>query len=372
MTVRVSLDERLLSNAPEGAPLPEARTELPPAVGRADVVAFAVVVLVVICVVAALYAAKAFFLPVIMAFVVGTMLSPVASFLERCRIPRAVAAVLIVAAVAACVAFLVGLISSPLMEWSKHLPELASRLKDKLHAFDRPLTFWRELQNMLGAADTLSTFQLPSFDWVKPTVEFLSPTFVEFVLFFATLVLFIASWRDLRRALIMTFPDHEARLRTLRILNEIEVRLGHYLLTVTMINAGVGLATGLVCLITQMPNPAGLGALAATLNFIPIIGPVAAFAILTVVGIVALPSLSAGLIAPLAFAGITFMEGHFITPTIIGRRMELNALAVFLGIAFWTWLWGPMGAFLSSPLLIVGLILKDHLSTEDSPQLPPV
>ena len=119
-----------------------------------------------------------------------------------------------------------------------------------------------------------------------------------------------------------------------------------------------------------MPRPAGLGALAATLNFIPIIGPIATFVVLTVVGIVALPSLGAALIAPLAFCGLAFLEGHFITPTIIGRRLELNALAVFLGIAFWTWMWGPMGAFLSSPLLIVMLILKEHLEPVDSSQFP--
>ena len=168
----------------------------------------------------------------------------------------------------------------------------------------------------------------------------------------------------------MTFTDREARLRTLRMLNEIEVHLGNYLLTVTLINAGVGMVTGIVCAIAHMPNQAGLGALAATLNFIPIIGPVAMFAILTAVGIIALPSLSAGLIAPLAFVAIAFMEGHFITPTIIGRRLALNALAVFLALAFWTWLWGPMGAFLSSPLLIVALILKEHLMPVNSPQLP--
>ena len=78
----------------------------------------------------------------------------------------------------------------------------------------------------------------------NPTVGFLSPTFTEFLLFIATLILFIASWRDLRRALVMTFGDHAARLRTLRILNEIEGHLGGYLLTVTMINLGVGVATG--------------------------------------------------------------------------------------------------------------------------------
>jgi predicted PurR-regulated permease PerM len=92
--------------------------------------------------------------------------------------------------------------------------------------------------------------------------------------------------------------------------------------------------------------------------------------VLTGVGIVAFPTIGAGLIAPLAFAALTFLEGHFITPTIVGRRLELNALAVFMALAFWTWLWGPMGAFLSSPLLIVALILKEHLTPVDSPQLP--
>jgi predicted PurR-regulated permease PerM len=94
------------------------------------------------------------------------------------------------------------------------------------------------------------------------------------------------------------------------------------------------------------------------------------FVILTAVGVIASSTLSAGLIAPLAFVGLTFLEGHFVTPTIIGRRLELNALAVFIALAFWTWLWGPMGGFLASPLLIVALILKEHLMPVDAPQLP--
>jgi predicted PurR-regulated permease PerM len=364
---------RVLPNEPVGTPLPDSKAELPPVIRRAEVVAFALVALLVISVAAVLYAAKAFFLPVVMAFVVGTMLSPAAGFLERYRIPRSVAAVLIVTALAASVSFIVGLISSPLMEWTTRLPELGARLKDKLHIFDRPLALWQELQNMVGGSDAFpgAPFQMPKFDWVQPTIEFLSPTFTEFLLFFATLVLFIASWRDLRRALIMTFADHASRLRMLRILNEIEGHLGGYLLTVTMINLGVGTATGIICAVTGMPNPAGLGALAATLNFFPIIGPVAMFVILIVVGVIAFSTLGGALIAPLAFVGLTFLEGHFITPTIIGRRLELNALAVFMALAFWTWLWGPMGGFLSSPLLIVALILKEHLMSADSPQLPP-
>jgi predicted PurR-regulated permease PerM len=371
--LRVLPNERALVDEAVGAPLPDSKSELPPVIHRAELVAFALVALLAICVFVVLYAAKAFFLPVVTAFVVGTMLSPAAGFLERHRIPRALSAVLIVGAVAAGVAFMVGLISSPLMQWSTRLPEVGSLLREKLHIFDRPLALWRELQIMFGGSDAFSAapFQIPKFDWVQPTIEFLSPTFTEFLLFFATLVLFIASWRDLRRALIMTFTGHAARLQALRILNEIEERLGGYLLTVTLINLGVGTATGLICAISGMPNPAGLGALAATLNFFPIIGPVAMFVILTAVGVITFSTLGAGLVAPLAFVGLTFLEGHFVTPTIIGRRLELNALAVFMALAFWTWLWGPMGGFLASPLLIVGLILKEYLMPEDSPQLPP-
>lgn len=362
--------DRQLRSASEGTPVPDSKADTPPVIRRAEVVAFALVALLIICVVAVLYVAKAFFLPITMAFIIGTMLSPAANLLERYRVPRAVAAVLIVIAVGAAVTFMVGLIASPVMEWSNNLPELGARLKEKAHLFDRPLALWQELQSMLGGSDTLATFQLPKFEWVQPTVEFLSPTFTEFLLFVPTLILFIASWRELRRAMIMNFGDRPVRLRTMRILNEIEEQLGNYLLMVTMINVGVGIITGFICMVMGMPNPAGLGAMAATLNYIPIIGPIATFAILVVVGLVTFPTLGGGLLAPAAFAAMAFLEGHFITPTIVGRRLSLNALAVFMALAFWTWLWGPMGAFLSSPLLIVALIVREHLMPVDSPQLP--
>ena len=109
-----------------------------------EVVAIALVGLLIICIIAGLYLAKAFFLPVTMAFIVGTMLSPAAGFLERYGIPRAVAAVLIVAAAGAGVAFMVGLIASPAVEWSNKLPELGALLKEKLHVFDRPLALWQQ------------------------------------------------------------------------------------------------------------------------------------------------------------------------------------------------------------------------------------
>ncbi len=339
-----------------------------------DLAYFSLIGIAVIAAIAVLYVGRVFFLPIVTGFVIGTMLSPAAHFLAKSKypIPRSVSAVLIVAGVCAALAFVIGLISAPVMDWSQRLPELSAALREKAHVFDKPLALWHQLQGMFGGetSSIAPSLQLPKIEWMQPTLEFISPTLAEILLFFATLVLFIASWPDMRRALVLMYPDREGRLRTLRIVNAIEQKLGAYLLTVTGINMGVGIATGLICVLTGMPNPAGLGALAATLNYIPIIGPIAMFAVISLVALVTYSSLSAALIPCLLFAGMTFIEGHFVTPAIIGRRLALNALAIFLAIAFWTWLWGPMGAFLSSPILIVGLILKEHLMSAENGQLP--
>ncbi len=352
---------------PAGMPLHDSADEHPPIIQRAEVVAFALVGLLTITIVAVLYVARTLFMPIVTAFVIGTMLSAGMGFLERYRIPRAASAALMFITSCATVALIIALISAPLLQWTSQLPQLGTQIKEKLHAFDRPLALWHQMQAMFGAEPSAGALPLPKVEWVQPTLEFLSPTLTEILLFFVTLILFVASWPELRRSLIMTFAGRESRLRALRILNAIEQHLGAYLLTVTMINMGVGIATGLVCAVTDMPNPAGLGALAATLNYIPIIGPVVMFVVLLVIGVIHSSTLAAGLIAPLLFVGVTFLEGHFITPTIIGRRLALNALAVFIAFAFWTWLWGPMGAFLASPLLIVALILKEHLTSTQSP-----
>ena len=99
--MRVLPSERLISGNDEGTPLPESHAELPPVIRRTEFVAFALAGLLLIAIVAVLYVAKAFFLPVVMAVVAGTMLSPAATFLERRHVPRALGAVLIVIAVTA-------------------------------------------------------------------------------------------------------------------------------------------------------------------------------------------------------------------------------------------------------------------------------
>ena len=122
--------------------------------------------------------------------------------------------------------------------------------------------------------------------------------------------------------------------------------------------------------VAGLPDPVAWAVLGFILNFIPYIGALIMEAGLFMVGLVTFPTLTHALLAPLLFLAFATLEGHFITPSIIGHRLTLNPLTVFLSLVFWTWLWGPVGAFLAVPLLIMALVVVDHLFPEDEPELP--
>jgi predicted PurR-regulated permease PerM len=139
---------------------------------------------------------------------------------------------------------------------------------------------------------------------------------------------------------------------------------------VTMINAALGVIVALGAWLLGLPNPAIFGLLAALLNYVPYVGPAVMVVVLFGVGLVTFPFLGQALLAPAGLLALTTMEGHFITPTIVGRRLTLNPLLVLLALAFWTWIWGPFGAFLATPLCIIGLVVFNHLFPTDDAKLP--
>ena len=313
-----------------------------------------------------LYLARDILLPIVAAFVVGVMLSPAARRLEALHVPRALGALLIVSVVALIFASVVTLILPRVSELTEGLPGLTASLKEKLHVFDRLASFWQRLTQTLGNYPSESgALPAPSLSWLPTTISVVLPSITEFFFFLVVLLLFITKWPDLRRALVMTFATRDSRLTVLKILNEIEAGLASYLRIVSLINLAVGALAAGICRLTGMPHAIGFGALAAALNFIPIIGPAATFLVFLLVGVVTAPALVQGLLPAAAFTLLIVAEGQFVTPMIIGRHLELNALAVLLSLAFWTWLWGPMGAFLSSPILIVAVIMKQRLYVDE-------
>ena len=132
----------------------------------------------------------------------------------------------------------------------------------------------------------------------------------------------------------------------------------------------VGIVATLVTWALGFPTPLLWGALAFVLNYIPYVGPGIVHVTLFIIGLLTFDTLWPALIAPLFFMAFTFVEGHFIVPNVVGRQLLLHPLAVFLSLAFWAWLWGPIGAFLATPILIVAMVSLDHLYPRGSKMLP--
>jgi predicted PurR-regulated permease PerM len=206
--------------------------------------------------------------------------------------------------------------------------------------------------------------------FVQPALLVVTPAIGQTFIFFGTLFFMLLGRARLRRVLIAFFDEREARLRTLKILNDIEHNMTGYLSVVAVINIAIGICGGFAAWVAGLPDPIAWAVLGFILNFIPYIGALIMEAALFMVGLVTFPTLTHALLAPLIFLALATLEGHFITPSIMGRRLTLNPLTVFLSLVFWTWLWGPVGAFLAVPLLIMALVVVDHLFPEDELELP--
>ncbi len=312
--------------------------------------------------------ARVMLLPVASAAVVGTMLGPLARLAARARMPAWLFATLMVLLLIGLLQAITVMVSAPLIDWIGRAPEFIGVIKAKLQAFEQGFAALRALQAALAKGGGGTTIDVASL--VQPALAFLTPAIGELMIFFATLFFVLLDRDDLRRSLILVFKDQDDRLRVIRILNDIERDLSRYIGTVTVINFVIGLITAAGAWLLGFSNPALLGAAAFVCNYIPYVGPACMAVVLFVVGLVSFPSLAYAVLAPLLYLGLTTTEGHFVTPNIVGRSLTLNPLAVFLSLAFWTWLWGPVGAFLSVPLLIFGLVIANHLIFAEEGELP--
>jgi predicted PurR-regulated permease PerM len=313
--------------------------------------------------------ARTILLPVVSAFVIGMMLGPIANFASRYRIPSWLSATVIMALFVGLVSLAIMIMSAPVVEWIGKGPQIAQTVSEKLRVLDRPLAALRDIRKALTPASGAVQVDVgPSL--AAPVLGVLTPALGQLVVFFGTLFFFLLGRDQLRRAVIHVFPDRDARLRTLRIFNDVEHELTSYLTLVTVINVAVGCGTAVIAFIAGLPSIAVWAVLAFVLNYVPYLGPLVMNLILFVVGMVTFPTLGQALVAPACFITMTTLEGHFITPSIMGRKLTLNPLNVFLALAFWTWLWGPIGAFLAVPLLITALVALKHMFPKPEVNLP--
>ena len=319
----------------------------------------------------ALELARAILLPVVSGVVIGLMLGPVSTLASRYRVPSWVSAAVLVALFVVLVSLAVTILSAPVVEWIGKAPEIGKIVSEKLRFLDRPLEALHDIRKALTPSDGGRTLQVeigPSL--VAPALTVLTPAIGELVVFVGTLFFFLLGGEQLRRHFVQIFHARDARLRVLRIFNEVEQELTGYLTLVTVINMIVGVGTAIIAWFAGLPNVAVWAVLAFVLNYIPYIGPLIMNVVMFAVGIITFPSVGEALIAPVFFVAMTTLEGHFITPALVGRRLTLNPLNVFLALVFWTWLWGPIGAFLAVPLLITALVALKHLFPKPEVSLP--
>jgi predicted PurR-regulated permease PerM len=324
----------------------------------------------IILFVVALSLARPVLLPVASAFVVTMMLGPLSARAERYRVPSLITAIVLWLLVILVFYGVIVLLAAPVVDWIGKAPEIGRNIQEKLRVLDRPLLVLQNLREALLPSDKKGSLGVDIMAFIQPAILVVTPAIGQILIFFGTLFFMLLGRTQLRRVLIVFFDEREARLRTIKIMNDIEHNLTGYLSVVALINIGVGICGGFAAWVTGLPDPVAWGVLAFILNFIPYIGALMMEAALLVVGLVTFPTLAHALVAPLIFLALATLEGHFITPSIMGQRLTLNPLTVFLALVFWTWLWGPVGAFLAVPLLIVALVVVDHLFPEDEPDLP--
>jgi predicted PurR-regulated permease PerM len=317
-----------------------------------------------------LYVGRPILLPIFAAAVLALTLAPVIKAAKRFGIPTWVPAILILLLGLGGVSLAATALARPVSEWIARAPEIGTSIREKLAVLDEPMAALQQLETSLFGNSGGLNVSMPASTVVLPVVAFVTPAAGELVVFFTTLLFFLIGEIELRNQLVALFGDRDSKLRFLKIMRDIERNLAGYLAVVTIVNIGVACLVALGAWLIGFPNPLIFGFLAGLFNYVPYIGPAVMVVVLFGVGLVTFPSLAHALIAPLGLIALTTLEGHVITPTIIGRRLTLNPLLVFLALAFWTWMWGPLGALLAVPLSIIGLVIVNHLFPSEDVRLP--
>lgn len=321
--------------------------------------------------VGALYFAKGFAVPVLLAFLFALVLSPVVRFFARRKVPQFVtAAVLVGAGVVAIVAAFYAL-SGPVTLWLDDMPRIGTEVERKLASFRQPV---EQIEAASQQVDKLAKGDGGNADPEVQEVVVKEPGLAsaaaenvpdigaKFV-FSVVLLLFLLASGDLfLTKLVRAMPSLTDKKRALRIAHDIERELSRYLFTIALINAGLGVAIGLSMWVVGMPNPELWGILAALVNFVPYVGSMVGIILVTLVGLVEYPTLAEAFYAPALYLVCVTVEGQILTPMIVGRRLEMNNVAVFLAVAFWGWLWGIVGMLIAVPLMVGVKIFATHVA----------
>ena len=369
-TANTSVDAGAVTVSPEGVPVPNVQADPAPAPVVRNKPSWASVGIFLILASAAFIYAKAVLMPVVLAFLLAITFSPVRRAMERVKIPAGIAAALIT------LGLLFGLIgafagvSAPLSDYVANAPEYIEDASDKLRSVSETVEKVSSVGDSVEIA-AAKTEDVQTVEVAEPglaaKVASIAPIILAQIVLTLALLFFILASSDMfYEKIVHSIGRFKDKRRAVRIIRDIETKLSRYFFTITIINAGLGVAIGLAMWAMGMPHPYLFALFAFVFNFVPYIGAVLGVVLATVIGIITFDEVATALLAGLAYFSLTSFEGQFVTPYAVGRSLKLNTVVVFIAVAFWGWMWSIVGMIVAMPLLIALRAFAEHIPSLQS------
>jgi len=304
------------------------------------------------------------FLPLVTAILLTILLSPLADRLAKLGLPNVVASLGSLLVFLGVVFLALGLILQPALDLFDQIPEISGRVgqrfEDLRGEFEWLAIINAEIAQVMGDTGTAQVvLATPS---LLEEIAFATPSVLISVLIMVLMAFFMIEARvRMRRHLLFDRASFGSSVKAARAIREVQDRVAAYIMTVGLINAGVGVVVALGAWALGVDAPIMWGGLAMILNFIPYIGPLAMTALLALFGLGTAETVWLGMIPALAYLGLNAIEGNVITPSILGARFTMSPVMILISLSYFTWIWGVPGALLSVPILLTLTALFDHI-----------
>lgn len=329
-----------------------------------------ITVLAVLAVLYTLYFAREFLLPITCAVLLDFLLSPAVRALARRRVPKPLAAALVLIGLFGFAGLGVYELSGPVQSWVANAPETLSKAQTRLRRILQPIrrvtTTAEQVENAAGG---VSGTEAPPVVVVKgPTVvsRLFGSTqrFLAAALEVTILLFFLLSAGDLfLEKLIKVLPNLGDRRKAIEIARETEASVSTYLLTTASVNLVEGAIVAGAVWALGMPNAPLWGFLVALFEFVPYLGAVACVVVLSAAALATFDDVGHAMLIPGSYLVVNLIQANFVGPLLLGHRLELNPVAILVSLAFWFWIWGIAGAFIAVPLVATFKICCDHIES---------
>jgi predicted PurR-regulated permease PerM len=313
-----------------------------------------------------LYEAHVAFVPIALALLLALVLSGPVEALHRLRVPRGVSALLILLVTLALIGATVEVLWKPAQHWFASAPQTLQTIRQRITPVAR---FMQHLDELKGSADALGASHgaaahpavvAPAGSGPGELLDATRDAVVGTVTFVIVTLFLLAGGPPMLARMTAAFVDDLHGGHILYLIERVRAEVGRFYLTTAAINLALGCATTGVMMAWGMPNPYLWGAMAALLNFIPYAGSGTTLLVITVVAIVSFSDLGRILGVAGSYVLLATIEGQIVQPLLVGRRLAVNPLVVFLALWFGGLFWGIPGILLATPALVAIKVVAEH------------